>query len=364
MEDEPTAPSGINQDVRRELQKLRRHYELILQSAGEGIYGLDCQGHTTFVNEAAARMIGWQLEDLIGKSQHAVLHHSRPDGSPYHAQECPIYAAFKDGEIHTVDNEVFWRKDGTPFPVEYTSTPIKNEAGELTGAVVVFKDITDRKEAEQTLKESNAQLSEALSEVEELKSRLEEENTYLQQEIKLSHNFEEIVSQSKKFKDILVQVEQVAPTNATVLLLGESGTGKELIARAVHNLSGRASRPLVKVNCATLPANLIESELFGHERGAFTGAINKRIGRFELANGGTIFLDEIGEIPVELQSKLLRVLQEGEFERLGSARTIEVDVRVIAATNRDLQKEIAKGTFREDLYYRLNVFPIQVLPLR
>ncbi len=346
------------------LQKLERRNQLILDSAGEGIYGLDNQGHTTFANEAAAKMIGWQLEDLVGKPQHAILHHTKPDGSPYDAKDCPIYAAFKDGKTHTVNDEVFWRKDGSCFPVEYTSTPIKNENGEMLGAVVIFRDITQRKEAERALQEANADLQHALTEVEELKIQLEEENKYLQQEIKLSHNFEEIISQSKKFKKVLTQVEQVAATDATVMILGESGTGKELIARGVHNLSRRKNRALVKVNCATLPANLIESELFGHERGAFTGALNKRIGRFELANEGTIFLDEIGELPIDLQSKLLRVLQEGEFERLGSARTISINVRVIAATNRDLPEEIGKGTFREDLYYRLNVFPIYVIPLR
>jgi PAS domain S-box-containing protein len=309
-------------------------------------------------------MIGWELKDLAGKSQHAILHHSKLDGSPYEVTECPIYAAFKDGKTYTVDDEVFWRKDGTSFPVEYTSTPIKDETGQLLGAVVIFKDITQRKEAERALKESNAGLQKALEEVEQLKSRLENENTYLQEEIKLSNNFEEIISKSKKFKKVLLQVEQVASTDATVLIMGESGTGKELIARAVHNLSDRKNRPLVKVNCAALPANLIESELFGHERGAFTGALTKRVGRFELADGGTIFLDEIGEIPIELQSKLLRVLQEGEFERLGSSQTFSVDVRVVAATNRSLTEEIEKGTFREDLYYRLNVFPINIPPLR
>ncbi len=194
--------------------------------------------------------------------------------------------------------------------------------------------------------------------------RLKAQNQYLQDEIKLSYNFEEIISKNKSFQKILQQIEQVASTDATVLILGESGTGKELIARAVHNISNRSKRPLIKVNCATLPANLIESELFGHEKGAFTGAMDKKIGRFELADNGTIFLDEIGELPVELQAKLLRVLQEGEFERLGNPKTIKVNLRVIAATNRNLQQAIDKKEFREDLYYRLNVFPIICPPLR
>ena len=213
-------------------------------------------------------------------------------------------------------------------------------------------------------REATEALQNALSEVERLKNRLQAENIYLQDELKLQYSFADIIGRSKALKRTLHKVEQVAEADATVLILGESGTGKELLARAVHNLSGRRDRPLVKVNCAVLPANLIESELFGHEKGAFTGALSRKIGRFELADGGTIFLDEIGDLQLELQTKLLRVLQEGEIERLGSPQTIKVDVRVIAATNRDLEQEIEKGQFREDLYYRLNVFPIKAPPLR
>ena len=208
------------------------------------------------------------------------------------------------------------------------------------------------------------ELQNALSEVEMLKNRLEAENIYLQDEIKLEHNFGNIITQSDELKKVLHKVEQVSSTDATVLVLGESGTGKELLARAVHNISNRSERPLVKVNCSALPANLIESELFGHEKGSFTGATSRKIGRFELADGGTIFLDEIGDLPLELQPKILRVLQEGEFERIGNPKTIKVDVRIIAATNRNLSQEIKNGNFREDLYYRLNVFPITIPPLR
>ena len=222
----------------------------------------------------------------------------------------------------------------------------------------------ERMKAQKELEEKNQELNKRLIEIEALKNQLALENKYLQEEIKLNNNFEEIVSKSKVFHKVLQQIEQVASTDATVLILGESGTGKELVARAIHNISNRSKRPLVKVNCATLPANLIESELFGHEKGAFTGALERKIGRFELADGGTIFLDEIGELPVELQSKLLRVLQEGEFERLGNPRTMRVNVRVIAATNRHLPTAIEKKEFREDLYYRLNVFPIHCPPLR
>ena len=203
----------------------------------------------------------------------------------------------------------------------------------------------------------------AYEEIAQLKARLEQENLYLQEEIKTQHDFEEIIGQSPAMKKVLQVVETVAPTYAGVLIF-ETGTGKELIARAIHNLSSRKAKPLVKVNCAALPAGLIESELFGHEKGAFTGALSRRIGRFELAHGGTIFLDEIGESLPDLQVKLLRVLQDGEVERVGGANTIKVAVRVIAATNRDLQKAMQEGRFRQDLFYRLHVFPIQLPPLR
>ena len=204
----------------------------------------------------------------------------------------------------------------------------------------------------------------ALAEIQSLKEQLEAERAYLQEEIKLENNHERIVGQSDGLKYVLYKVEQIASSDTTVLILGETGTGKELVARAIHDLSLRKNRPLVKVNCAALPTNLIESELFGHEKGAFTGSHAKHIGRFEVANGGTFFLDEIGELPLELQGKLLRVLQDGEFERLGSTRTIKVDTRIIAATNRNLEEEVRKGRFREDLWYRLNIFPITMPPLR
>jgi formate hydrogenlyase transcriptional activator len=204
----------------------------------------------------------------------------------------------------------------------------------------------------------------AYEEIARLRARLEEENRYLQDEIKSEHNFEEIIGQSPAITRVFKAVETVAPTDATVLIVGETGTGKELVARALHNLSPRRRQALVKVNCAALPAGLIESELFGHEKGAFTGALTRRRGRFELAHGGTLFLDEIGDLPLELQPKLLRVLQEGEFERVGSPQTISVNVRVIAASNRNLEQAIQVGGFRADLYYRLSAFPIPLPPLR
>jgi PAS domain S-box-containing protein len=249
------------------------------------------------------------------------------------------------------------RRDGS-FLWCYVSASLKLDGqGKPEYMIAIIQDISAQKEAEDALHQ-------AMCELTALKNRLQEENSYLQEEIRVEHNFGEIIGRSDRLKRVLEKVEQVAPTQATVLISGETGTGKELIARAVHDLSHRKDRPLVKVNCAALPANLIESELFGHEKGAFTGALVRKKGRFEMAHRGTIFLDEIGDLPLELQAKLLRVLQEGEFERLGNPETIQVDVRVIAATNRDLKTLMDRGMFREDLYYRLNVFPIEAPPLR
>jgi len=223
--------------------------------------------------------------------------------------------------------------------------------------LVCIEDITQRKVAE-------LQLREAMSQIQQLRDRLQQENAYLREEIKSTHDFEEIVGQSEEIRLTISKTRHVADTDANVLLLGETGTGKELFARAIHHRSPRRDRPLVKVNCAALPTSLIESELFGHVKGAFTGAVSDKVGRFELADGGTIFLDEIGELDPGLQAKLLQVLQEGEFERVGSTKTIKVDVRVIAATNRDLQTAVKEGSFRPDLYYRLAVFPVELPPLR
>ena len=220
------------------------------------------------------------------------------------------------------------------------------------------------KQRTEELDQTNKKLEKFLFEIEQMKDRLQEENYYMQEEIKLSHNFESIIGNSSNLKEALGAIENVAKTNSTVLILGETGTGKELAARAIHDLSSRLEKPLIKLNCATLPENLIESELFGHEKGAFTDAHIARKGKFELAHDGTIFLDEIGEIPLDLQAKLLRVLQEGEFEKLGSEKTIKVDVRIILATNRNLKKMVDNGSFRSDLYYRLNIYPITMPPLR
>lgn len=342
--------------TKEQYDRLQQTHRLILNAAGEGVYGLDNQGRLTFANQASTDILGWSESDCIGKSAHQLHHHSHADGTSYEREDCPIYAAFKDGEVHRVDNEVFWHADGRAVPVEYTSTPIRKD-GKLDGAVVVFRDITDRVRAEN-------EREEAYREVEALKEQLLIERDYLRDEIKTSANFGEIIGSSPALKRVLEQVEAVAQTDANVLVFGESGVGKELIARAIHTNSPRVDRPLVKVNCASIPKELFESEFFGHVKGAFTSAHKDRVGRMQLADGGTLFLDEVGEIPLSLQSKLLRVLQEREFERVGDDKTISVDVRIVAATNRNLEEEIKAGRFREDLYYRLSVFPIQIPALR
>ncbi|MCF8480727.1 MAG: sigma 54-interacting transcriptional regulator [Rhodospirillum sp.] len=342
--------------VQKVFREMERENQLLLRAAGEGIYGVDAKGCTSFLNPAGERMLGWSAEDLVGKDMHAMIHHTHRDGHHYHRETCPIYAAFNDGEIHRVEDEVFWRKDGQPLRVEYTSTPIRDH-GRLIGAVIVFRDISRRKEAEE-------QLHTALTEVSRLRERLEMENDYLREEIRVERNHHEIIGKSAPIQGLLDRIALVGVTDASVLITGESGTGKELIARAIHEASTRNQRPLIRVNCAAIPRELFESEFFGHVRGAFTGATRDRVGRFELANGGTLFLDEVGEIPLELQAKLLRVIQERVLERVGQETTRKVDVRIIAATNKHLQREVDAGRFREDLFFRLNVFPIESVALR
>ncbi len=259
---------------------------------------------------------------------------------------------------------------------------IYQKTGQAELILLAIEDVTEREDQKRDLEELVANRTaelvvakdeaekgknaseKALTEIKKLKNKLEAETAYLQDELKLEYNHEKIIGQSGSLKFVLHKVEQIASSDTTVLVLGETGTGKELVARAIHSGSLRRSRPLVKVNCAALPSNLIESELFGHEKGAFTGALSRHFGRFEIADKATLFLDEIGELPIDLQAKLLRVVQDGEFERLGGSRTIKVDVRIIAATNRDLEEEVQKGGFREDLWYRLNIFPIIMPPLR
>ena len=331
------------------LRESKERLARIYASANDGIFVVDpLKDEIMEVNPKAAELVGYTVEEMTGMPM-----------SAFHPDEMPLLTEFSEGVLSAgsgiTDALTCSTKDGFKVPVEMSASAIHWE-GRLVMLVMV-RDITERVEADKALRG-------ALAEIEQLKDRLQAENTYLQDEIKLEHNFDEIITCSELLKKSLRQVEQVACTDATVLILGESGTGKELLARAVHSTSDRADRPLVKVNCATLPENLIESELFGHEKGAFTGALERRTGRFELADEGTLFLDEIGDLPLELQPKLLRVLQEGEFERLGDSHTTKVNVRVIAATNRKLQDAVTAGEFREDLYYRLNVFPIYCPPLR
>lgn len=313
----------------------------------------DMNGIITEINRKFLEILGYPRNEVIGRNIiDFVVAEQRKKAAEQLAKD------FKGEKSPEMDVDML-AKDGSNRTILCSRGPALLYEGDAPAGFLLITviDITDRKCAEEALKM-------ALFEVEKLKKQLEEENLYLQNEIKLIHNFEEIIGKSEALKNILGKVEKVAATDSTVLILGETGTGKELIARAVHNISGRSARPLVKVNCAALPANIIESELFGHEKGAFTGAYARKIGRFELANRGTIFLDEIGDLALDLQVKLLRVLQDGEFERLGNPNTIKVDIRIIAATNRDLEKAIKNSAFREDLYYRLNVFPIKVPSLR
>lgn len=342
--------------VAKVFREFERENQLILDAAGEGIYGVDTEGVTTFINPAAERILGYKAKELAGKNMHLVIHHSHCDGTHFGVHDCPIYQAFRDGIVRNIDNDIFWTKSGKALNVEYTSTPIKDN-GKIVGAVVIFRDVT------QKIKDKERLVS-ALKEVERLKQRLELENAYLQEELNSEFNHHQIVGKSPAVQKVIQQIELVAATDATVLISGESGTGKELIARAIHDLSQRNKRSLIRVNCAAIPAELFESEFFGHTKGAFSGAVADRPGRFELADGGTIFLDEVGEIPLNLQGKLLRVLQEQQFERVGESTTRQVNVRIIAATNRDLMQLVKTGDFREDLYFRLNVFPIESVPLR
>jgi len=335
------------------LRASEERYLLALAGSTDGLWDWDLLLDTVFYSDRFKEILGYSAEEFPDRidSFRSRLH---PEDTE------PIWAAIQRHLHERVPYRVEYRlqtKSGDYRWFLAGGQAIWNSEGKAIRMSGSIQDITERKQGELDLKA-------ALSEIKELKEKLEVERAYLQEEIKSEYNHENIIGQSNALNYIFYKVEQIAPTDTTVLILGETGTGKELVARAIHGLSLRKDRALVKVNCATLPANLIESELFGHEKGAFTGAHARQLGRFEVANGATLFLDEIGELPLELQPKLLRVIQDGEFERLGSTGTIKVDVRLIAATNRNLEEEVRKGRFREDLWYRLNIFPITVPPLR
>lgn len=317
-------------------------------------------GKIVLLNSGAAEMFGYNPEELSGKWIGQII--PAYSGGAEQPEKGMSYYGSRFGGLGTPLELWGVRQDGATIQIEITQSPIRVNGGSLTLSAIT--DVTDRQLSEKNLIEMNVQLLDANETIRKLKEQLEEENIQLKQEVGLRGNHLEVIGQSEAILRVLINAELVAATDSAVLLLGETGTGKELIARAIHRNSRRADRPMVNVNCAALPATLVENELFGRERGAYTGALTREVGRFELADRSTIFLDEIGELPLELQAKLLRVLQEGEFERLGSSKTLHVDVRVIAATSKDLQAAVREGTFREDLYYRLNVFPIRVPPLR
>jgi len=324
--------------VEEALRESEKRFQLFMDNSPAIAFIKDEEGRYVYLNKTAKQRFQTELVDWQGKTDFDIW--PAETAKQLHENDLAVLA----GNQTTERIETVLQDDGLHQWLSF-KFPIQEGSGRrFVGGMAI--DITERKRAEAAL------------------SKLQLENVYLQEEIKTEYNFEEIVGTSAPIKKVFHTVEQVAGTDTAVLILGETGTGKELITRALHNLSPRKNKPLIKVNCTALPTGLIESELFGHEKGAFTGAVARKIGRFELADGGTIFLDEIGDIPQEVQVKLLHVLQEQEFERVGGTQTIKVDVRVIAATNRDLRKAVEENAFRADLYYRLNVFPIHLPPLR
>jgi len=348
------------QRLRRELAERSRQLEAtnahILEAVAEGIIGIDSRGCIVFANPAAVRLTGRPLDRLIGLTLS-----DEPLFIPGADASTPVPRSLFEptllrGETLHSDDGLLRGGGDTRLPIAFTASPIVRN-GAIHGAVIAFKDIRERKKQERELRA-------ALAEVERLKERLAAENAYLQEEIRSDRQFGEVIGRSPGLLQVLDQVRRVAPTRSSVLIQGESGTGKEAIARALHALSPRRDRPLIKVNCGAISPSLIESELFGHEKGSFTGAFRRRAGYFELADGGTIFLDEIGDLPADAQVKLLRVLQDQELTRVGSETPIKIDVRLIAATNRSLAEMVDRGEFRLDLFFRLNVFPLTLPPLR
>ena len=324
------------------LQHSEQQLRALFEFSPDAIMASDQDGRITQVNARMESAFGYSKEELLGQSVDVLVPERFRRAHPAHRKDYSDRARIRQMGIGL---ELYGRrKDGSEFPVDIMLGPVEMPEGRITLSVI--RDLSEKRKAEEALR------------------RMEREKEYLEEELNSENRFDDIVGESVGLRRVLKHVETVAATDVTVLVLGETGTGKEVIARAIHQLSARNQRTLVKLNCAAIPAGLLESELFGHEKGAFTGAFDRKIGRLELAHEGTLFLDEIGDLPLELQPKILRALQEREFERLGSSRTIPVNTRLVAATNRDLAKMVADKEFRSDLYYRLRVYPIVLPPLR
>lgn len=385
-----------NAELRRvqdELELSRNKFSELYDFAPVGYLTINSQGLIKDINLTATKLLGVERRDLADtpfnnfinnpNARKVFAHHLERSLQGQGLQTCEIRLKVKNGKdiygkiqsinmdacasldrsgcvlSSIVDNTLNWQ---LLEALEKAHAHLETIVAERTRELTLANDHL-RQEIEERRKTED-ELQKAYAEIKSLKDRLQAENLFLQQDLAREYNFGEVIGQSKALSQVFLRVDQVAPMDATVLLLGETGSGKGVFARAIHSNSSRKERAMITVNCTSLPANLIESELFGHEKGAFTGSSARQIGRFELADGSTIFLDEIGEMPIELQAKLLRVIQDGEFERLGSPRTIKTNVRIIAASHRDLEEEIRMGRFREDLFYRLNVFPITIPPLR
>jgi len=334
------------------LQKSEERLSLTTDSVGAGLWIMDVGTTKVWVSPKGRELFHFAPdEEIYYESYFKVIHPEDRDRVNQDVQQ-----TLQSGEALRCDYRIIL-PGGSIRWISARGRCFQNSTGEPERILGLSLDITERKQMEDDLQDK-------LEEIKKLKSQLEKENIYLRKEIRTELGFDRIIGSSDALKYVLFRAQTVAPTDATVLILGETGAGKGMVAYAIHEMSARKDKPMITINCAALPANLIESELFGREKGAFTGAHARQVGRFEVADGGTIFLDEIGELPLELQAKLLRVLQDGEFERLGSPRTVKVDVRVIASTSRDLKAEMRGGRFREDLYYRLNVFPVSLPPLR